>query len=338
MSLLESSIYAEKYRLLYKLRVIIRAIVTRFCQTYTCPMRIVHLDIDKNFYPLISGEKYPFSVSEIKKVPKYSQIQGLTIKSQSKVNSKILSDLPNLKLLVTRTVGTDHINLDSCKKKNIAVYYLVDYGAFNIAEHTFALLLSGTRRIIDSQKEIKKGQFSYQNFLGFSLKGKTLGIIGTGRIGLEVIKLANAFGLKVVAYDVVKTREQGFKYVSLDELLSRSDVISLHVPLLPQTKYLINQAAIKKMKNGVILLNAARGELIKTADLIKNIKKFRFVGLDVLENETKFSKNHPLLKFANVLITPHLAFFTDASIKIIAQETQKCIENFVARDKTGRVV
>lgn len=304
-------------------------------------MRIVHLDIDQNFDSLITGEKYPFSLSEIKKVLKHSQIQGLTIKSQSKVNSKILSDLPNLKLLVTRTVGTDHINLDSCKKKNIAVYHIVDYGAFNIAEHTFALLLSGTRRIIDSQKIIKQGKFSYENFLGFSLKDKTLGVIGTGRIGLEVIKLAKAFEMKVVAYDVIKNekaaQELNFEYISLAKLFLNSDVITLHIPLLPETKHLINNPSIKKMREGVILINTARGGLINTKDLIVNIKKFRFVGLDVLENEEKFNKNHPLLKFDNVLITPHMAFFTDASVKAIAEETQKCIENFKRGDKTGKV-
>lgn len=304
-------------------------------------MRTVHFDIDKNIDAWISGEKYSFSVQQIKKIPKPKEIEAITIKSQSKITQEILKNLPSLKLIITRTVGTDHVNLEGCKKKGIAVYHILDYGAFNIAEHVFALLLCGTRRILESQNEIQKGKFSYINFLGFSLRGKVLGVIGTGKIGLEVIKLANAFGMTTIAYDVIQnataSKELNFEYTSLDKLLTQSDVISLHAPLLPDTKYIINKETIGKMKNGVVLINAARGELIKTSDLIKKINKFRFVGLDVLEKETAFSKDHPLLKFKNVLITPHIAFYTDLSLKRIAEETEKCLQNFLKGDPSGRV-
>ncbi|OGK13226.1 hypothetical protein A2861_02860 [Candidatus Roizmanbacteria bacterium RIFCSPHIGHO2_01_FULL_38_15] len=249
------------------------------------------------------------------------------------MNKKTLVFFPKLKLIVTRTVGMDHIDLDYCKKMGIVVNNILDYGSFNIAEHAFALLLSGTRNIINSQKEIQKGIFSYTNYLGISLKNKRIGVVGTGKIGLEVIKRAKGFEMEVVAYDVYKNEKAAkkldFPYITLEELAKTSDVITLHAPLLDSTKHMINKKIIRLMKKGVILINTARGGLIDTRALVNEIKKFRWVGLDVLEDEEKFTKKHPLLTFDNVVITPHIAFYSDASVKKIAEETEKIIYDFL---------
>ena len=198
------------------------------------------------------------------------------------------------------------------------------------------------------QNELKENELQigmaihYGDFLGVSLKAKTLGVVGTGKIGLAFMRLVKPFDLTILAYDVFKNekavQEIGFKYVALEELLQNSDFISLHVPFLPETKHMIGDKEIKQMKDKVILVNTARGAVIDTKALLKNISKFKAVALDVLEEEQKFNKNHPLLKYDNVIITPHIAFFTDDSVRRIAKETETIIQKFKEGNKEGRGV
>jgi lactate dehydrogenase-like 2-hydroxyacid dehydrogenase len=296
-------------------------------------MKTAHFNVDYNLKKYLTGCLFPFSLCQetLAKIPK-EKIEIISVRSQSQMDKYVLENLPKLKLLITRTVGLDHIDVKMCQERGIIVRNIPDYGASNIAEHAFALLLAGSRKIVQADREVHKGKFSYENYLGAALKGKTLGVIGTGRIGLELIKRAKAFEMNILAYDILKneraTKEIKFHYVSLDNLLKTSDFISLHVPLLPKTKYMIGGREIRKMKQGVILINTSRGEIINTADLIKYIKKFSAVCLDVVEDEKNFSVKNPLLKFDNVIITPHIAFYTDESIERIAQITQDYIKNF----------
>ncbi len=298
-------------------------------------MRTVHFDVDENIKKYLKGILFSFSLNSpnLPKIPNKPKISVVSIKSQSTIDKRVLNQLPNLKLIVTRTVGTDHVDFEECKKRGIMVKNIPDYGATNIAEHALALLLAGARNIINSNSCVHQGNFNYEPFIGVALKGKTLGVIGTGKIGLELIKLAKAFGLNILAYDVFQNekaaKELNFPYVTLDKLLTGSDFISLHVPLLPTTFHLIGERQIKKMKEGAILVNTSRGGILDTKALLKNIKKFRAVGLDVLEGEKKFSKKNPLLKYKNIIITPHIAFYTDESIRKIAQETEALIKNSI---------
>lgn len=303
-------------------------------------MHIIHFDVDPELNKYLPGEKKEISLQDCDESLQ-KETEAISIKTASQADAKTLSQFPKLKLLITRTVGIDHIDLKYCREKGIAVYHIVDYGSFNIAEHVFALILSGTRNILSTQQEIKAGTFSYNGHMGVALKGKTLGVVGTGRIGLEVIKRAIAFEMKVLAYDVYKNeqaeKELKYTYVEIDELLTESDIISLHAPLLDSTRHIISNDAIRKMKNGVVLINTARGELIDTEALIKNISKFRLVGLDVLEDEKEFNQKNPLLGYENVIITPHIAFYSDASVKKIAEETIRLLENFEKGSAAGRV-
>ncbi|MGI5827798.1 MAG: 2-hydroxyacid dehydrogenase [Patescibacteria group bacterium] len=305
-------------------------------------MRVVHLNVTSLFSSLLQGEKYPLSLEKTNTIANPHTIEAVTLTPRSKVNDDNLQNLPSLKLIVTRSVGVDHIDKNACKKRNIAVYHIEDYGAFNIAEHTLALLLSGTRNIVRSQRNINAGKFEHENLAGFALRNKTVGIIGTGKIGLEFIKLLKPFDVNVIAYDIFENYEAqkrlGFTYTTFESLLKESDVISLHAPLTPKTRHMVNQKAIQLMKEDVILVNTARGDLINTQDLVKNIVKFRFVGLDVLEDEASFSKSHPLLAFHNVLITPHMAYLSEYSLKKICEETEKCITSFMNNNSSGRIV
>jgi|GEM_PF-1250019 len=301
-------------------------------------MKIAHFDVDQYIKPYLRDDIFTQSIQEAQEDVLYDCI---SIKSNSIVNTQTLQHFPKLKVIVTRTVGTNHIDLVNCKERNIAVYRILDYGSYNIAEHALALLLSGMHNVLFCQEEIQKGIFSYKNWLGTSFKGKVVGVLGTGRIGIEFIKRARAFSDEIVAYDIFQNekaaRDLNFVYLSFDEFISRTDIISVHAPQTPETTHLINENVIRKMKNGSILINTSRGGLIDTNALIKHIHKFKFVGLDVLENEESFSSYHPLLKHKNVIITPHSAFFTDDSVKNIAKETYICFQNFLTDNQSGRV-
>ncbi len=305
---------------------------------------IVHFDIDKNVFPLLLGDRRETEISAktVFKIKDKEKITGITIKSQSTINSFVLDKFPRLKLIIARTVGLDNIDLKECKARDIAVYHIPNYGPQHVAQHAIALILTTARNIIPANNDTRKGSFSYKNFLGISMYGKTLGVIGTGKIGLEVIKIAKSLGMKIIAFDIYKneiaTKELNFNYVTLNKLLQLSDVITLHIPSTKETKYLLNSKNLKLIKKGAILVNTARGDLISTKDLLKQIKKFKAVCVDVVEDELNFSKNNPLLKYDNIIITPHCAFYTDESLKTIAKETLENIKRFEGGDRTNRVI
>ncbi len=239
----------------------------------------------------------------------------------SQFTKEIITSLPDLKLLLTRSVGTNHIDLDACAKQGIVVCHVPDYGSHVIAEHAFALLLGTLRHIEEGNREVKAGHFDYHGLRGMSLFGKTLGIVGTGKIGRKVAKIGHGFGMKLLGSDQCRVLEltefYGLTYTELPELLAESDVITLHVPATPDTTHMINAETISHMKDGVILVNTARGELIDSQALLQALEsgKIRYALLDVLEHERDFLWNEKLLKHPNVIVTPHIAFYSDDSMK-----------------------
>ena len=307
-------------------------------------MHIVHFDVDATFAPHLRESKYrwPLTQATAKRIKNPALIDVVTVKSSSLLSSPTLRYLPALKGIIARTVGVNNIDLDYCRRKNICVYHIPDYGSFAIAEHVFALILAKARKIIDLQVDIKKGIFQYAKGQGFTLQKKTIGIVGVGNIGKEVAKIARGFQMRILGFDIKKdtsfSLRIGLKYVSLETLLRESDFISLNVVLNPKTHHLINETAIKTMKTGVVLINVSRGEVIDTQALLKHIHKFRFVGLDVIEGETQFRKSNQLLKHDNILITPHVAFFTDRTTTEIATITNRNIQYFLDGKQTNRVV
>lgn len=238
----------------------------------------------------------------------------------SKITKAELAKLPALKLLITRSVGFDHIDLDACRERKIVVCHVPDYGSHVIAEHVFALLLSTMRHIMEGDKRVEGGTFDYHGLKGMTLRGKTIGIVGTGKIGRRVTQAAHGFGMKIIAFDRCRTLELadllGVEYVSLEDLLRLSDIITLHLPAIPEAEHMINDQAIARMKSGVILVNTARGSLIDSKALLKGLKsgKIRYALLDVLEHEKNFEENKELIAHPNVVTTPHIAFYADVSI------------------------
>ena len=265
-----------------------------------------------------------------------SRAKGIDLK----LDSRVLSKFGNLKYICSMSTGFDHIDLDYCKKKGIIVSNVPSYAETSVAEHTFALILAISRKIPQSVKPVDR-EFDQSEITGFDLKGKTLGVIGSGKIGLEVIKIAKGFGMEVIVYDVVfnnkAKKELGYEYVSLDELLRASDIVSVHAPYNKHTFHMLNRDNLFILKNGAVLINTSRGELIESKALLAGLKngKVRFAGLDVLEEGSKANKE--LLEMENVFVTPHNAANSIESKRKVLEETIANLEGFIKGDKRNVV-
>jgi D-lactate dehydrogenase len=252
-----------------------------------------------------------------------------------------------IKFVALRSAGYNNVNLKSAYLK-VHIARVPAYSPYAVAEHTVALMLSLNRKIHKAYNRTRDNNFSINGFLGFDMKGKTIGVIGTGRIGRTVINILKGFGVNIVAYDYVPDKKYakatGIKYVKLNELFKVSDIITLHCPLSRQTDHLINAEAIKKMKKGVMIINTGRGRLIDTKALINGLKtkKVGYAGLDVYEEEDKYFFEDfsgdvlgddtlaRLLTFSNVLITSHQGFFTKEAIENIAKDTIQNLDDYFA--------
>lgn len=262
----------------------------------------------------------------------------------SKITRAEIAKLPNLKLLITRSVGFDHIDLDACRERKIVVCHVPDYGSHVIAELVFALLLSTMRHITEGEKRVEGGTFDYHGLKGMTLRGKTIGIVGTGKIGRRVAQVAHGFGMKIVAFDKCRTLELtdllGVEYMSLEELLRQSDIITLHLPAIPEAEHMINDTTIALMKNGVILVNTARGSIIDSKALLRGLKsgKIRYALLDVLEHEKNFAENKELIDHPNVVTTPHIGFYADVSVTSMYTDCFESVRQWQAGQTPEHVV
>lgn len=279
----------------------------------------------------------------------------LSVFIYSEVKKEILEHFPHLKMVTTRSTGWDHIDINYCKEKNIIVCTVPEYGTHTVAEHTFALLLAISRQLLPSLERSKKGIFTPDGLRGFDLYKKTLGVIGVGNIGKSVIQIAKGFGMDVLGNarkpDMELASQLGFVYVDMDHLLTTADIITLHVPLTPETKHLINKDNISKLKKGVVLLNTARGGLIETEAIVMGLEQgiIKAVGVDVLEEEVMIKEerqllskhfldqaedvktqllNHVLLDRDEVLVTPHNAFNSTEALQRILDVTVENITKY----------
>jgi D-lactate dehydrogenase len=285
-------------------------------------------------------------------------IEMLSIFVGSEISEGTLRRYPNLKFIATRSTGYDHIDLNVCKKAKVKVSNVPSYGEHTVAEFAFGLILALSRKIYLGVDRLKKtGEFSYDDMQGFDLKNKTLGIIGTGKIGRHVITMAKGFDMSILAYDPYPDKllaeQYGFRYVTLEELLPASDVVTIHVPYLSTTHHLIDETRLALMKPTALLINVSRGGLVDTEALLVALeeKKLGGAGLDVLEeeghikDEYSFLKyghpqatdmkvllaNHRLLKLPNVLVTPHMAFYTGEGVERILKTTVDNIQAFLSK-------
>ncbi len=288
--------------------------------------------------------------------PKADDADAVSVFVYSKVDAEAIAKLPNVKFVTTRSMGYDHIDLAACKERGIVVARVPAYGERTVAEHAFALILALSRKIFLAYERTEKGIFDYHGQQGSDLCGKTLGVVGTGRIGANVARIAKGFEMRILATDPYPRQELaeelGFHYVPLDVLLSQSEVITLHAPYLPETHHLINENNIGRVKKGAILINTARGALIDTKALLKALDEgiLSGAGLDVLEEECFIKeeseimskdfpkkcdlgtivRNHMLIARNDVIITPHIAFNSREAVEKILATTADNINNYSA--------
>ena len=263
------------------------------------------------------------------------------------VNSKVIDALHKMgvKLIALRCAGYNNVDIEYAYGK-IHVVRVPAYSPYAVAEHAMALLLTSVRRIHKAYIRTKDFNFSLNGMTGFDLHGKTVGVVGTGKIGRIFIDICRGFGMNIIAYDKFPAADTGIEYVSLDELWEKSDIISLHCPLTDESKHMINAESMMKMKKGVVIINTSRGALIDSEALVEGIKA-RQIGaacLDVYEEESNVFfhdySNHivnddslaRLISMPNVIVTSHQAFLTNEALKNIADTTLENIKEFFERD------
>jgi D-lactate dehydrogenase len=316
-------------------------------------------------------------VDRLKEVPEDTEVLSVFI--SEKIDGAFLDDHPLVRLIATRSTSCDHIDLDVCERRGVGVANVGNYGENTVAEHTFALILALARRLRDSERAVRTGRFSRERLRGFDLRGKTLGVVGAGRVGLHVIRIGVGFGMRVLAYDEAPhafyTELLDFRYSGFKELMRDSDVITLHVPLTPTTRHMINREALALCRSGVLLINTARGGLIDSGALIEALDSGQVagVGLDVLEDErvfrrgatqiltekiaervrssagtmiretsaqrvAEFSKlvaHHRLLNRPEVVLTPHVAFNSHEAMERLTGITVENINAYLQGHAVG---
>jgi D-lactate dehydrogenase len=272
------------------------------------------------------------------------------------VNAAVIAKLRSLgvRLIALRCAGYNNVDLSAATKHGITVVRVPAYSPYAVAEHTIALMLALNRKVHRAYNRVREGNFALDGLVGFDMHGKTVSVIGTGQIGTVVAQILTGFGCPTLAFDPFPNatcRSIGVRYVGPNELLAQSDIISLHCPLTPENKYIINDAAIARMKDGVMLINTSRGALLDTVAIINGLKsgKIGSLGLDVYEEEEKiFFEDRSglilgddvfarLLTFPNVIITGHQAFFTREALSNIAATTIENITKFENNEPLEKV-
>lgn len=274
------------------------------------------------------------------------------------VNDELKADVlealvrQRIRLVVLRCAGFNNVDLTAARDLGMTVARVPEYSPYAVAEHAVALILALNRNLHRAYARVREGNFALDGLLGFDMRGRTVGIVGTGKIGTVFARIMSGFGCRILAHDPQPNpdcKALGVRYVMLSDLLTASDIVSLHCPLTPKTHYLINTEAVARMRQGAMLINTSRGAVIDTRAVIKGLKSRRIgsLGLDVYEEEADlffrdlsdkmiqddvFAR---LLTFPNVLITAHQAFFTAEAMRGIAETT---MENITSFERYGRAV
>jgi D-lactate dehydrogenase len=270
------------------------------------------------------------------------------------LNSVVLTTIASggTRLVALRSAGFNHVDLETARRLRLTVARVPAYSPHAVAEHTVALMLALNRKIHKAYARVRDANFSLDGLLGFDIHGRTVGIVGTGKIGTVVARILRGFGARLVAFDIAPSEEcraLGVEYLPLEEVWTRSDIITLHTPLTDRTRHMVDAAAIEKMKPGVMIINTGRGALIDTRAVIDGLKKGRvgYLGVDVYEEEegvffedlssrgVQDDLLARLLTFPNVLVTAHQGFFTHEALQAIARTTLANISAFEQGRRSG---
>ena len=288
-------------------------------------------ELKKTFEVDIHTGKIPIPQNTLKS--KIKNLDGLICYPYDKINKEILQSAKKLKVISTFSVGYDHIDLDFAKENKIRVGYTPEVLTDATADMAFGLLLDSLRRISEGDRIIRKGKwkqiYGAYDYVGFDLQGKTLGIMGLGRIGKTLAKRAKAFDMKIIYHNRNRIsrneeRKLGVKYVVFDKLITQSDIISIHVPHTKETNQIFNMKILKKMKKTAFLINTSRGKVVNEKDLVTALKQkiIAGAGIDVFETEP-IEKNHPFMKLENLVMSPHVGSSTKETRIQMAELTVK---------------
>jgi D-lactate dehydrogenase len=297
------------------------------------------------------------NVLSMEKLDPKTEILGVF--TDSKITKEVFAKLPKLKIIITFSTGFDHVDMTEARRRKIPVCNVPTYGDYTVAQHALTLILALSKKLFESVKRVKEGNYDYHGMRGFDLKNKTLGVVGTGKIGQQLIRMIAGFEMNVIAYDPFPNKafaaEFGFSYTTLPKLLASSDIITLHVPLLKETHHLLNKKNLALVKPGAYIINTSRGGLIEGEGLLKNLQNGHIAGagLDVLEDEEimrdpvlLFSDtcqectiktslvNAMLIDHPRTIVTPHNAFNT---IEAIYRIIDTSMDNLTAWHK-GKTV
>jgi D-3-phosphoglycerate dehydrogenase len=249
----------------------------------------------------------------------------------SHLTRDIISSAKKLKMISIWATTCHYADLQAAKERGIVVTHVPGYATEAVAEHVFALLLAAVRRLLAADKNVRRGDFDWRQFAGIELCGKTLGIIGTGSIGLRVAEIGKVFKMQVLGYDKYPNQERakeiGMEYVDLHELVEKSDVITLHVTLTSETERLLGRKEIESMRNGAVIVNTSQGRIVDEAALIEALKsgKISYAGLDVFEKEPP-ARDNPLFRLDNTVLSPHIGFHT---LEAKRRCSDICVDNVV---------
>ncbi len=277
------------------------------------------LKLQKNFNILTAGD--------------FANAHVLLTRSKTRIDLALLNNAPLLELIVTATSGFDHIDLSEIEKTNVKVMHTPNANAISAAELTWALVLACSRKVLQAHRSVKSGEWKSEALTGWELHGKSYGIVGLGRIGSRVAKIASAFGMKVLAFDPYKDKEHfeslGVTRLSYEEILKKSDILSFHVPKTRETNRMFGANQIDYVDPEIIVINTSRGCVLGEADVCKALEqnKMRALGLDVFENEP-LSRNSKLLTLDNVVLSPHLGAATHEAYERAALDAVKKIIDF----------
>ena len=333
-------------------------------------MKIVAFEVEgwekQQFEPLQANHEVLFTENTVNEdLPAdFLDADIISVFIYSSLDAETLSKFRFLKLIVTRSTGYNHIDLDYCRQHNISVSNDPSYGPSTVAEHVFALIHAISRHIPEAVERTRRGDFSIKGLRGFDLRGKTLGVIGTGDIGINVIKIARGYDMEVVAFDVrpdhEKEKKMGFHYLDMDTLLGSSDIITLHVPGIEQTRNMIDAPQFDRMKKGVVIINTARGSIINAQALLKALHEGKVggAGIDVLNSESSIREETELLRsvfskkgdcpdllmdmiladMPNVIVTPHIAFDTIEAVERLLKTGVDNILSFIEGHQQNVIV
>ena len=330
-------------------------------------MKIVLFDIDEEqrpaFHELERDHEVVYEAGPLRPASarRFADAEVISMGGGSDGSAGVLAELPRLRMIAERSTGVDNIDLGYCREHEIRVANVPGYGKDAVAEHVFALMLAISHRLVDAVERARHGKYSPVGLEGFELHDKTLGVVGVGAIGSSVIRIARGFGMNVLAFDrhprEAEAQQLGFAYTTLDEVLRRSDIVMLHVALIEETRHLIGREQSATMKDGAVLINTARGELVDTTALVEALGngKLSAAGLDVLPQETvlgderalvhrAFEEPHELptlmadevlLRMPNVIVTPHSAAYTREAVRRILDTSVQNIRAFLDQPGTA---